>query len=819
MQNAMRKYTPRKPLIMNFQNIPEELKRLPQWVVWRSVIRDGDVTKPPFCPGRPDLPAKVNDPSTWGTFEAALRSMEENPSLVQGIGFVFTEQDEYFGIDIDDERKVPPQFLEERRNIVSYILGNLDSYTERSPSGNGLHVICKGRSNVPGLKGRRSKAFKFEIYCAERYFTVTGDVYNGRMRITDQQSFLDDAFRHAVVPDQLEALEDTAYLRSTELNDEEALKRASEYHPNFMTRYSGQVDCQPGEWSSTFTMIVGVLDNVSGNVDQVRRLVMQSPMVMISPPAPNGEGRVAKAQRIFDNVLRLVRQNNTSLKYFVEHGRKVYEAMVRHQNELAAKATEELRLTLEKAEQAIGQLSAGSASILDAFPQLTTEHKILTVPPGVVGQYVVATSKASYKPFVKFAIPATFAALAGVVGRRYKLPGGKGINLNFIMAAPSNSGKTMTMNAWQGLMNEANDLSAGQVKSRIVNSSTSSIQAILDRFAETPSSAWFIEECHSQLTAMSQCRSPVEAQLRDGYNQLYDCAMHGYHYSGPLSRTNTKNGFTPINNLSVSTFWTTTPSKFDIFTGDALDGFMSRVIVIRHDDRGGDPVQYVESFPQHLVQLLSQHLTQAKVLDETYESDDRAARDLLVAIDTSGIRDLMWSFVQIVDRIANAAIAKELPPVYGAVSRLPITAQRMAAVMAVMDNPHFPVVTEEQYKWAFGYLLQNTLALLSDMDKGEVGEASNDDTLAVVRTVKEMLRQPQYKQMTGIPKTHLRERLRSRKPFNIASGYMAPGTRIGNALTSMIADGMLLEQQHTSGKKGRPVILLSPNMDDPVWTK
>ncbi len=53
-------------------NIPDDLRILPQWVVWRRVERDGNVTKRPFQPLNAVQPASVTDPSTWGTFDNAV---------------------------------------------------------------------------------------------------------------------------------------------------------------------------------------------------------------------------------------------------------------------------------------------------------------------------------------------------------------------------------------------------------------------------------------------------------------------------------------------------------------------------------------------------------------------------------------------------------------------------------------------------------------------------------------------------------------------------------------------------------------------------
>lgn len=72
------------------------------------------------------------------------------------------------GIDLDKVIAEDGTLLPEAAGIVEM----LDSYTEISPSGRGLHIFVKG--NIP-VNGRR-KGF-IEVYKAGRYFTMTGNVY------------------------------------------------------------------------------------------------------------------------------------------------------------------------------------------------------------------------------------------------------------------------------------------------------------------------------------------------------------------------------------------------------------------------------------------------------------------------------------------------------------------------------------------------------------------------------------------------------------------------------------------------------------------
>jgi putative DNA primase/helicase len=83
---------------LNFQ-VPDDLKELDQWVVWRYERRNGKPTKVP-CRTSGEL-ASVTNPSTWTSFERALECWRQFPRQYAGIGFVFSAADPYCGIDLD----------------------------------------------------------------------------------------------------------------------------------------------------------------------------------------------------------------------------------------------------------------------------------------------------------------------------------------------------------------------------------------------------------------------------------------------------------------------------------------------------------------------------------------------------------------------------------------------------------------------------------------------------------------------------------------------------------------------------------------------
>ncbi|PHG70364.1 phage/plasmid primase, P4 family [Bacillus toyonensis] len=154
----------------NFNEIPTELKNLPQWVLWRKEERNGKFTKIPYQFN--GEMAQANNRRTWSTFATAVKFYLEGD--YDGIGFVFSRQDNYVGIDLDTccvDGKL--------NTFATEIIDTLDSYTEFSPSGKGIHIIIKGSlpQSVLGT-GRKNTKHGLEIYSYGRFFTFTGNREN-----------------------------------------------------------------------------------------------------------------------------------------------------------------------------------------------------------------------------------------------------------------------------------------------------------------------------------------------------------------------------------------------------------------------------------------------------------------------------------------------------------------------------------------------------------------------------------------------------------------------------------------------------------------
>lgn len=150
-------------LIPDPDMIPRALKERRQWIAWRPGKRGGKWTKIPVD-ARTGNEASSTDPNTWATFEDALAYYQTGKA--DGIGYVFSEDDPYVGIDLDKCCDPKTGAVE---SWAKEVIDRLGSYTELSPSGKGIHIIVEGK--LP--PGRRRKG-PIEMYEQGRYFTITG---------------------------------------------------------------------------------------------------------------------------------------------------------------------------------------------------------------------------------------------------------------------------------------------------------------------------------------------------------------------------------------------------------------------------------------------------------------------------------------------------------------------------------------------------------------------------------------------------------------------------------------------------------------------
>ncbi|MCI6141288.1 MAG: phage/plasmid primase, P4 family [Subdoligranulum variabile] len=140
-------------------SIPEELKAQKRWVCCTA-------DKLPINPANGNA-ASSTDPATWADYATAAGAVERRGC--RGIGFVLGNG--WCGIDID--HCISPDtgdLLPEAQTIVDV----MQSYTEISPSGTGLHILWRGQKAGTACRRQIAPGVGLEMYDGGRYFTVTG---------------------------------------------------------------------------------------------------------------------------------------------------------------------------------------------------------------------------------------------------------------------------------------------------------------------------------------------------------------------------------------------------------------------------------------------------------------------------------------------------------------------------------------------------------------------------------------------------------------------------------------------------------------------
>jgi len=255
-------------------HIPAVLRRQPQWVCWRTEDRDGEATKVPID-AQTGVYASVAEPATWTDFATAQQYARDTPGIA-GVGFVFTGDDPYAGVDLDDCRDPATGDI---ADWAVAVLRQLDSYTERSPSDTGFHVIVEGTVPDGGVR-----AGHLELYDENRYFTVTGERVPGApRRVAERSEALCAIHReYFAEADDGDAEADGASKRpGVALSDEELLAKArnAANGEKFRALWNGDTAGYPSHSEADLALCTLLAFWTGGDAERIERLFNRSGLV------------------------------------------------------------------------------------------------------------------------------------------------------------------------------------------------------------------------------------------------------------------------------------------------------------------------------------------------------------------------------------------------------------------------------------------------------------------------------------------------------------------------------------------------------------
>lgn len=152
--------------------IPATMRAAARWAPWRAEWnpKKRKYGKVPHRADQIEYGLSNKTTKGWTTFDAAMAAYRANPKKFAGVGYIMTAQQDVIGVDLDhcrdaDTGEVAPWALE--------LAAKLDSYTEVSPSGTGLHIIVAG--HVPEDWANHEQGVEVYSGNVPRFLAITGE--------------------------------------------------------------------------------------------------------------------------------------------------------------------------------------------------------------------------------------------------------------------------------------------------------------------------------------------------------------------------------------------------------------------------------------------------------------------------------------------------------------------------------------------------------------------------------------------------------------------------------------------------------------------
>lgn len=666
-----------------YNNIPQELRDLNQWVLWKYELVDGRQTKVPYS--TKGYKASIQNPATWSSFAEV---MQAGPSIqASGIGLVLTANDPYSGIDIDNKPENPASPAEQL--VHQKILDAFPSYTERSVGGHGYHIIVRGK--VP----RGSDRGHVGIYSIDRYLTFTGQVVRNAP-ILDCQATLDILYRE-MQPVKTVELQDADEL----LDDREIVDMAmgASNADKFNELCIGDWQSMGyGSQSEADFALLSILAFYTRNNEQVRRIFRMSKL-----------GKREKAIR-----------DNKYLDFALTKIRAQQPAPIDF-SQLQANATAMMEQPAQQ-QQAQHQVDTETGEIHQAEEQSKFP---ITLPPGLVGELAQYFYSSAIRPVPEIALLTAIGAIAGVVGRSYNISR-QGLAQYMILLARTGTGKEALSN---GI-------------SRLYSACRPKIPSIMDYlgpavFASGPALHRVMSEKPCFVSVLGEFGFTVQRLSNPRANSaeitLKQLLLDTFGKSGfgqvlqPSVYSDREKNIAPVASPNLTIIGESTPESFyeNLDQGHIASGFLSRFLIMEYT---GDRPMRNDRFDMNPSDALKQ-----KFCDLATVAIETASKGLVCEIQMDGAgKKIMDDFDLYVDnkiRGANDALREIW-------NRAHLKALKLAGLVAIGCNPYKPVVDAAVATWAKDLVEKDAVALTARFSSGDVG-IGDSKQLADVRRVVE----------------------------------------------------------------------------------
>lgn len=712
---------------MTFDLIPNELKALPQWVVWRIEITEtGRPTKIPYTPTT-FKHASSTDATTWVPFDMAVNAY--NVGGWDGIGFVLSDNDPYTFIDLDDPYATNPDgspkhlYPEKIAAVQAKVYETFHgTYAEYSPSGTGLHIICKGHTP----SGRRRNAV--ELYSTARFMTMTGRPYfNGP--ILDKQEAVKWLYDEMGGATQISQY--TGSYVDAETDDvviAKCLNAANGDKVEDLVRGEWQLH-YPSQSEADFALI-NIIAYYTQSRFQIARLFRLSALGQ-RDKAKRDAYVFGMIDRAFDRMPSQLDMDAISNAIEAEFGAwKSPETVIDNSgasspaqaSEGATSATPPGAVTTE----------SGDAAVTFIPPADDGNNPYLQPVPGLLGQIAYYIYDQAPRPVPEIALAGAIGLMAGICGRSYNVSG-TGLNQYTLLLTGTGRGKEAISSGIAKLMSRVQAIDHGGCPAAaefLGPGEISSGQALIKHFDKVSKS--FVSVIGEvDVTLKNMTARNANAALTK-YRQVllasYSASGRNNILPGSIYSDRDKNA-AAISSPAFSMIGEGTPERFYNLLDEAMvsDGLLPRFTIIEYSGKrvaSNEARMNTQPSPQlvkHTAQLCGQSLM--------YNQQNRPV-DVELDEDATLIMRL---FDTEVDALINSSESETIAELW---NRAHLKALKLAGLCAVGVNPIKPVINAHIAKWAISIVEHSTKRLVIKFASGDIGSGDMKQLADMKRKVR-----------------------------------------------------------------------------------
>ena len=713
---------------MNFANIHPFLRERAKWAVWRYETAEGKdkPSKPPRSPINEALISPTSDEG-WGTFEEAV-ARYGNGTWYNGVGFRIAD---YLGLavlDLDYNANHHPNVVAGHKVIYD----TLACYTEFSPSGKGLHIFCFG--HVPSVKNSERAV---EIYCKDRFMTVTGNVlYNGP--IEDRQEKLEQLVSELTRERNTNAESGINYTAPQTENDETIIARASAAAngAKFSALASGNwTQAGYSSQSEADFAFVNILCFYTRNVEQVRRLFVNSGLM---------RDKMRERPQLLEDMIK-----------------RGYDRI------LPEIDTTALRLQLE---EKLAQAQPQALALPEATSARGVVQHAIQPPPGLFGRVARFFYDAATYPSPEVALAGAIGFMSALFGSGWNVSG-TGLNSFVLLTAPTAAGKDVLKSGTFRLVQACREFNPANHTGGALSQNT--LDTLIGPTSIASGSA-LTKAIKDDFTSMLSIQSEFGYELQKFAQQNANAATMSLKalYLGLTSSSgkddwigkdiwaDKENNTKARRGIAFSLLAESVPENvYDhLSVSQIQDGFLNRMLLIE------------------LPWALKTYNPDAK----SHMPDAELVRAITMAAAQAYANTRLPSAVKDVNYSPEGSMVLEAyrvwcrdkhegpdkPPYMGLWGRCHLKAIKLAALVAVGNDYMNPVITADCANWAIDVINRGTEVIMGRFDRGEIGREGHG---ARMQAAEAFLKDYATKPPSALPRSRMNAFLHANRQINV--GY------------------------------------------------